>query len=112
MPPFADFRQSDRARSQATRRPTTIRGHVYYFKGDLANASDEIDKALAIDPNFPFSYFIRGLVRHAQGRREEATADFQKSSGFNFPYAVYWTWITQMEAGQLAHRQARTSRWR
>jgi len=76
-------------------------GHVYYFKGDLTNAGDQIDKALALDPNFPFSYFIRGLVRHAQGNREEATADFQKSSGFNFPYAVYWTWVTQMEAGQL-----------
>ena len=76
-------------------------GHVYYFKGDLTNAGDQIDKALALDPNFSFSYFIRGLVRHAQGRREEATADFQKSSGFNFPYAVYWTWITEMEAGQL-----------
>jgi tetratricopeptide (TPR) repeat protein len=76
-------------------------GHVYYFKGDLANAGDQIDKALALAPKSPFSYFIRGLVQHAQGQREAATADFQKSSDFNFPIAVYWTWITQMEAGQL-----------
>ena len=55
---------------------------------------------MAIDATFPFSYFIRGLVRHAQGQRDQATADFQKSAGLNFPYAVYWVWITQMEAGQ------------
>jgi lipoprotein NlpI len=76
------------------------RGHVQYFKGDLANALDQLNQALAIDPTFPFSYFIRGLVHHAQGQRDEATADFQKSAGFNFPYAVYWVWITEMEAGQ------------
>lgn len=81
------------------------RGHVQYFKGDLDSAFDEINQALALDPTFPFSYFIRGLVRHAQGHREEALADFQKSAGLNFPYAVYWVWITEMEAGQTLQAQ-------
>ena len=28
------------------------------------------------------------------------SADFQQSAKLNFPYAVYWVWITEMEAGQ------------
>jgi lipoprotein NlpI len=75
-------------------------GHVRYFKGDLDNASDQLNQALALDPNFAFCYFIRGLIRHAQSHRMEATADFQKSSGLNFPYAALWVWITEMENGQ------------
>ena len=76
------------------------RGHVQYFKGDLDGALEQINQALALDPTFPFSYFIRGLVRHAQGHLDEATADFRNSTGLNFPYAAYWVWITEMEAGQ------------
>jgi len=76
------------------------RGHVQYFTGNLDGAIDEINQALALDPALPLSYFIRGLARHAQGHRDVATADFQKSAGLNFPYAAYWVWITEMEAGQ------------
>jgi tetratricopeptide (TPR) repeat protein len=75
-------------------------GHVYYFKGDLDNALAEINQALNLDPNFSYCYFIRGLIRHAQGHEAEATSDFQKSAGLNFPYASFWVWITQMESGQ------------
>lgn len=82
------------------------RGHVEYFKGDLDAATEQINQGLALDPNSPFSYFIRGLIRHAQGQREPALSDFQKSVGLNFPYAAYWVWITEMEAGR--NNDART----
>ena len=75
-------------------------GHVYYFQGKLDGALDEINQALSLDPNFSYCYFIRGLIRHAQEHREEALSDFQKSAGFNFPYAAYWVWITETENGQ------------
>jgi lipoprotein NlpI len=78
------------------------RGHVQYFQGDLNGAFDQVNIALSLDPNFPFSYFIRGLIRHAQGHGPDAMADFQKSAGLNFPYAVYWVWISEMEGGQPA----------
>jgi len=66
----------------------------------LDGALAEIDQALSLDPDFPYSYFIRGLIRHAQGHRAEATSDFQKSAGLGFPDAAFWVWITEMESGQ------------
>jgi tetratricopeptide (TPR) repeat protein len=75
------------------------RGHVQYFRGDLTGALDQINQALALDPNFPFSYFIRGLIRHAQNHNADATADFRKSLGLNFPDAAFWIYICQSEDG-------------
>jgi tetratricopeptide (TPR) repeat protein len=74
-------------------------GHVYYFTGDLDNASKELDTALSLDPKQPFAYFIRGLIRRAQGRNSEATGDFRKSLGFNFPDAAFWIFISESEDG-------------
>jgi len=82
-------------------------GHVYYFKGDLDKALDSLTQALTLDPNSALCYFIRGLIKHAQTQREDASADFQKSAGFSFPFAVFWVWITEMENNQqgLAHKE-------
>lgn len=75
-------------------------GHVDYFRGDLDGAIDQLTQALTLDANSDTGYFIRGLARHAQGRRSEAVSDFQKSMGLNFAYAAFWTWILQTESGQ------------
>jgi len=75
-----------------------VLGNAYYMKGDLDGSLDKIGQSLSLDPNDAEAYFIRGLILHAQGHREDATSDFQKSIGFNFPYAAFWVWITQMES--------------
>ncbi len=56
-------------------------------------------KHCSFSPNLALGYFIRGLVRHAQGHLLEAQADFQKSASLNFSYATLWVWITQIENG-------------
>jgi lipoprotein NlpI len=76
------------------------RGHVFYFKGNLDGAVNDLDEALRLDPNSSLCHYIRGLIWHAQEHREEALADFQKSSGLNFPYAAFWNWITETEMGR------------
>jgi tetratricopeptide (TPR) repeat protein len=74
-------------------------GHVYYFTGDLDNSIKELDKALALDPKLAFAYYIRGLARHAQGHNSDATADFRKSFGLDFPDAAFWIYICESEDG-------------
>jgi tetratricopeptide (TPR) repeat protein len=74
-------------------------GHVYYFTGDLDGAVKQLDQALALDPSLPYAYFIRGLVEHAQGHNSDATSDFRKSFGFNFPDAAFWVFLCENEDG-------------
>jgi tetratricopeptide (TPR) repeat protein len=74
-------------------------GHVYYFTGDLEGAVKQLNQALALDPNLPYAYFIRGLVRHAQGHNSDATSDFRKSLGFNFPDAAFWVFLCETQDG-------------
>ena len=74
-------------------------GHVFYFTGDLDGASKQLDHALALDPNLPFAYFIRGLIRHAEKHNTDATADFRRSLGLNFPDAAFWVFICETEDG-------------
>jgi len=74
-----------------------VLGNAYYMKGDLDNSIDQINQSIILAPHLSDAYFIRGLIFHAQGHREDATTDFQKSASFNFPYAAFWIWITEME---------------
>jgi tetratricopeptide (TPR) repeat protein len=74
-------------------------GHVYYFTGNLDGAIKQLDLALSLDPNLPFAYYIRGLAKHAQGHNTDATADFRKSLGFNFPDAAFWVFLCETEDG-------------
>jgi tetratricopeptide (TPR) repeat protein len=102
---IADFQQAVRISPDLAPGHYNL-GHAYYFIGDLENSSKELEIALGLDPNFATAYFIRGLVRHAQGHNAEATNDFRKSLGFNFPDAAFWIFICESEDGlaDTAHK--------
>jgi mono/diheme cytochrome c family protein len=53
------------------------RGLAYRKSGDLARALDDYTKAITLNPAYALAYSNRGSVYEAQGRKEEAIADFQ-----------------------------------
>ena len=76
------------------------RGHVYYFNGNLDAAIADLSQSITLDPNPPFSYFIRGLARLAKEDREGAASDFQQSAINGFADGALWLWIVKMEKGE------------
>jgi tetratricopeptide (TPR) repeat protein len=53
------------------------RGHLFYLIGDYRLAASELERAIELQPSFPYSYGLLGQVRAAQGRYSEATALYE-----------------------------------
>jgi len=62
-------------------RPRSARGRralgfIRWSEGDTTRALEEIDRAIALDPDDPISYVVKGRIEREIGRPEEAIADF------------------------------------
>jgi tetratricopeptide (TPR) repeat protein len=55
-----------------------IFGHAYAAGGQPHEASACYDLALSLDPEFPWGWFHRGLLRLRTGRHDQARADFDR----------------------------------
>jgi tetratricopeptide (TPR) repeat protein len=51
----------------------------YQFTGQQKSALESIDKAIQVNPNYAFSYRVRGRINLQNQNYAEAVADFQKS---------------------------------
>jgi lipoprotein NlpI len=58
----------------------------------------DLNQAIYMAPGYAPCYFIRGLVRHAQGDGTGASSDFQTSADKGFYKGAFWLWIVKMEA--------------
>ena len=67
-----------RSNTAVAERAGIRRGFAHHYRGDLAGAIADFDKALALDPNV-ITYINRGLVRYQQGDRKGARADFERA---------------------------------
>lgn len=52
-------------------------GYVYYYMGDFANAREEFEKAVGLDPGLASALHNLGSVQLAQSRPEEAIKNFE-----------------------------------
>jgi DNA-binding NtrC family response regulator/cytochrome c-type biogenesis protein CcmH/NrfG len=55
-------------------------GHALFFRGREAEAADHYRRALAVDPTLWGAWFQLGSAAYAQGRFDEAVADFEHAS--------------------------------
>jgi tetratricopeptide (TPR) repeat protein len=53
-----------------------VLGYVLASRGRLAEALSQINDSILLYPNYPVSYFQRGLLLWLLGRRAEATGDW------------------------------------
>ena len=55
------------------------------FPDDMLGAVSDCNRALALDPQNKYGYFLRGSARYALGEKEEACSDYLKAIelGFN-----------------------------
>ncbi len=56
-----------------------LRGHALHMLGDIPAAEREFSAAINRNPSFFSHHLARGLLRHQDGRRDEAAADLRKS---------------------------------
>jgi len=54
------------------------RGAAYKAKGDLPKAVSNFDAGIALNPKVPALYIYRGIALDAQGKTNDANADFSK----------------------------------
>ena len=60
-----------------------IRGYLaqmLFSEGKTEEAEAAIDAALALDPNFPLAFFLRGLFRRSEGENEGSLLLFRKAA--------------------------------
>ena len=64
------------------------RGSVYLKMKDSKNATDDFNRALAIDANHPKAYHIRGLAHEMAWEEEEALRDFNRAIDIDPEYGA------------------------
>ncbi|MEW6440321.1 MAG: tetratricopeptide repeat protein [bacterium] len=64
-------------------------GHAALQKGDLYGAEDLLERAVALDPGNPFSYFYLAEVRYRQGEAKQALVLLDQSE-LRFHGHPYW----------------------
>jgi tetratricopeptide (TPR) repeat protein len=62
------------------------RGMHDYFAGQYSSAMQDLDRAIALDPNNAIAYYFRGLTRLAQGDEQAARMDFEKGSALEHAF--------------------------
>ncbi len=73
-------------------------GAVFYFARQYDEALLHINKSLAIDDNYPFAHYFKGICYAAQGKFTEATTEEQLAHNL---FAAPWSY------GRLAYAYAR-----
>ena len=56
-------------------------------KGDLDRADELVSKALALDPDYPWAQGQKGWILLAQGRNDEAVAEFERALALDPSFA-------------------------
>ena len=59
-------------------------GACYLLLGEAEEATQWLDRALALDPLYPLPYFNRAVMHEMAGRRQQATADFEISRDLGY----------------------------
>ncbi len=57
-----------------------------YFDGRYSSAIQNLDRAIAADPNNATAYYYRGLARFASGDEPSARMDFEKGSALEYTH--------------------------
>jgi len=62
-------------------------GELLYMNGRPAEADESLQKAFAINPNFPFGHWLRGIIRKDEGEIVGALIQFRKAAELYDPKA-------------------------
>jgi tetratricopeptide (TPR) repeat protein len=89
--PSSKVRGTKRALTEAPR-DYSVAGHWLghgmddYFDRRYSSAIQNLDRAIALDPNNAIAYYYRGLARFASGDEQSARMDFEKASALERTY--------------------------
>jgi serine/threonine protein kinase/Tfp pilus assembly protein PilF len=63
---------------------------ILYYMHQYDRADEQCNKGIELDPNFPWNYYIKGLVAEVHGKLDEAIKTYQKASlyAYNDPLAL------------------------
>ena len=64
---------------------------INYGLGHLVQASSDLDKAIALNPSEPESYFFRSEIRRISGESELALQDYAKAEELKFKLPPFST---------------------
>jgi eukaryotic-like serine/threonine-protein kinase len=111
---LAAARRGDEARSEIAQAtlldPRSVeaagtQGLISYYRRDYVAAAQELERALALDPNYARAYFVLGRIREAEGRLEDASAATARAIGSADEAGASWR-VQQLRLEALAGRIA------
>ena len=62
---------------------------AYYTKGELDLAIKDFNKAIELNPEYPYAYYNRGIAYADKGNTDQAIGDFSKAIELNSKYAIH-----------------------
>ena len=79
----------------------TYGAYIFFLTNDYARSRQQVDRALALDPQFPFAFYVQGHLCAAAGKLAGAISAYQKAvvSSGRTPKYLYFLAQTYVKSG-------------
>ena len=85
-------------------RSLLLLGNGYYLQGKIAKSIEMFNRAIALNPEYPYAYYYIGIARYRSAHMKEAIAALERVTALapSMVMAYYWLGITYFHCGRYA----------
>ncbi len=100
---------TSRLEERVAQNPTDLRsllllGNGYYLQGKIARSMEIFNRAIALNPEYPYAYYYLGIAQYRSARIAEAIESLKRvtTSAPSMVMAFYWLGIAYFHGGNYA----------
>ena len=92
------------AQNPADLRSLLLLGNGYYLQGKIARSIEIFNRAIALNPDYPYAHYYIGIAQYRSGHIAEAIASLSRVTALapSLVMAYYWLGITYFHCGNYA----------